>query len=452
MSSVDLAYGIRIGRMVLDGTGIPRFDAFTFTAAGLSWVDQQWLAHVIFGAIYTIGGWAGLQVLWVSVAAATVGLTARAAFLAGAGLRTSVFVALVGFVVAAPGFGIRAQVLGLLCLAVLLVLVAGRHDRPGLFWLSIPLLAAWANLHGSFVVGVALLATTVVDDHRDGSARLRDFVVCAGAVIATLANPYGVGAWRYVVTIGTDPTISTLVTEWQHTDPLQPAGAAFYATLVAAAVTIAFAWWRTKRPDIGSLLWIGTLAALGIWAFRAVAWWGIGAVPAVAVAVSRLAGMPTDRSGLLAVPGELGRRRFVAGAAAAVALLIALGLALALPAGTRLTDAPAGLANQVRSLAVSHPGLRVFDAERWGSWLEMEVPDASYFADSRIELIPSGAWRDYVAVSETQPGWQAILERWQVDALVLSARDQPSLVAAIESSAAWRIIHQDADGLVAVRT
>jgi hypothetical protein len=33
----------------------------------------------------------------------------------------------------------------------------------------------------------------------------------------------------------------------------------------------------------------------------------------------------------------------------------------------------------------------VFDAEHWGSWLELQVPDARYFADSRIELIPASA-------------------------------------------------------------
>jgi hypothetical protein len=451
LSTVDLAYGIRTGEQVLGEAGIPRVDAFTFTAAGLPWVDQQWLAHVIFAALYGLGGWAALQVLWVGVVAATVGLTARAAFVAGAGLRTSVMVALAGFVVAAQGLGLRAQVLGLLCLAVSLVLVAGRRDHPGLPWLAVPLLAAWANLHGSFVVGLALLAVTAVADRRDRSARRRDLVVLVAAAVATLANPYGVDAWRYVVSIGTDPTISAFVTEWRHTDPLQAAGAVFYASIVAAAVVAALAARRGGPPDVGSLLWLGILAGLGAWALRAVAWWGIGAVPGVAVAASRVAGAATDRSGLLAVPGEVSRRRVAAGVAAALAVLVAVGIALAQPAVRRLTDAPSGMADAVRSIAFSHPGLRVFDAERWGSWLELEVPDASYFADSRIELIPASAWLDYVAVSEAQPDWQAILDRWQVDALVLSSGDQPSLVATIEGSTAWRVVHRDADGLVAVR-
>ena len=47
--------------------------------------------------------------------------------------------------VAAQGLDLRAQVFGLLCLALLLVLVAGRRDRPTLLWLAVPILAAWAK-------------------------------------------------------------------------------------------------------------------------------------------------------------------------------------------------------------------------------------------------------------------------------------------------------------------
>lgn len=451
LSTVDLAYGIRTGQLVLSGGGIPRVDGFTFTAGGLPWVDQQWLAHVIFGWVFGLGGWTALQVLWVAMVAATVGLTARAAFVAGAGLRTSVIVALAGFTVAAQGLGLRAQVLGLLCLAVLLVLVAGRRDRPNLMWLAVPLLAAWANLHGSFVLGLALLAATFVDDRRNRSARRRDLVVLAGAAIATLANPYGWDAWRYVVSIGTDPTISALVTEWRHTDPLQATGAAFYLSVVGAAIVVAAGARRMGRPRAGSLAWLGLLAVLGAWALRAVAWWGIGAVPVVAVAASRLIGAPTDRAGFLAVPGEAGRRRIPASIAAGLAVAIAIGLAVVAPAEQRLTEAPLGIAAAVRSVAASHRGVRVFDAERWGSWLELQVPDASYFADSRIELIPASAWSDYVAVSGAQEGWQAILDRWQVEALVLSDTDQAGLMEAVASSVEWRVVHRDADGLVAVR-
>jgi hypothetical protein len=270
--------------------------------------------------------------------------------------------------------------------------------------------------------------------------------VLAAAAVATLANPYGIDAWRYVVSIGTDPTISMFVTEWRHTDPLQPAGAVFYASITGAAVILALAARRRRPADVGSLLWLGILAGLGAWALRAVAWWGIGAVPMIAVAAAA-----ARRS--RAAPGsrEASPRNVSTVAVAVLAVTLAAGLAVALPAERRLMDAPAGIADAVRSLAASHSGLRVFDAERWGSWLELKVPDASYFADSRIELIPASAWHDYVAVSEAQPGWDAILDRWRADVLVVSSGDQPRLVEAVGGSVGWRVVSRDTDGVVAVR-
>jgi hypothetical protein len=217
-------------------------------------------------------------------------------------------------------------------------------------------------------------------------------------------------------------------------------------SIAGAAVVLALAARRARRPDAGSLLWLGILAALGAWALRAVAWWGIGAVPTVAIAAAA-----AWRSRIAAGSAEASSRRAPSAAVAVLAVALAAGLALALPAERRLMDAPSGIVDAVRSLAASHSGLRVFDAERWGSWLELKVPDASYFADSRIELIPASAWRDYVTVSEAQPGWEAILDRWQVDALVLSNADQPRLVEAVDSSAAWRVVDRDTDGVVAVR-
>ena len=63
LSSVDLAYHLRAGGDILDGAGIPRADAWTFTALGQPWLDQQWGAQVILAAVYRLAGWTGLVLL-----------------------------------------------------------------------------------------------------------------------------------------------------------------------------------------------------------------------------------------------------------------------------------------------------------------------------------------------------------------------------------------------------
>ena len=63
LATVDLTYLIRAGDEIFATGGIPNVDTWTFTAAGLPWVDQQWGTEVIFAAVYRLGGWTGLVLL-----------------------------------------------------------------------------------------------------------------------------------------------------------------------------------------------------------------------------------------------------------------------------------------------------------------------------------------------------------------------------------------------------
>jgi hypothetical protein len=380
----------------------------------------------------------------------------------GAEARWAGVAVLLGFVVAAQGIGLRAQVLGLLCLAALLAVVADRRDHPGRLWLAVPILAVWANIHGSFPIGLVLLGLAAAQDVAAGHRARTASAVLVAASLATLANPFGVDAWRYVTAIGTDPTIARFVVEWRHTSPFDPAGAVFYGSVAAVLVLVAV---RVRQPDrlpLTTLAWLAGLALLGAWAVRAVAWWGVGAAPAVAVLLTAVAAMRTGGVPNATVPAPRlaardGLRR------AQTAFVVALGLALVAvqpiwhPSpdgggiGSRLRDAPEGIARAIEDAAAARPAARVFNAQRWGSWLELDVPQAPVFADSRIELIPADAWRDYILVSEGDARWREILDAWRVDVIVVALADQPPLAALVRSDGGWRVTYEDADGLVAER-
>ena len=464
ISTVDLAYGIRAGALVLDGAGIPRVDTFTFTAAGLPWVDQQWLAQVIFAAVYRAGGWPALATLWVVIVAAIQALLWRASRAMGGDARSTGVALLLGFVVAAQGIGLRAQVMGLLCLAVLLVLVADRRRHPVRLWLAVPLLAVWANLHGSFPVGLVLLGLVAAADVAGRHATRQVLVLFGAAVLATLANPFGLDAWRYVAAIGADPTIARFVVEWRHTSPFDLAGAAFYASVAAVVALVAIRFRQGGSPPLTTLAWLAWLAFLGVWAVRAIAWWGVGAAPvAAALLTGVLASRATvDGGGQTATTAPPGGRggpaRAQTALVAALAILVVAIQPIWRPSpdgggiGPRLVDAPAGIAQAVGEVSFTHPAIRVFNAQRWGSWLELEVPSALLFADSRIELIPAGAWSDYLLVSAGDARWQEILDLWKVDVVVVASADQPALASLIEGDTGWRLTYRDSDGLVAVRS
>ncbi len=114
-----------------------------------------------------------------------------------------------------------------------------------------------------------------------------------------------------------------------------------------------------------------------------------------------------------------------------------------------LTDAPPGLTTAV--LAEAQPDDRIWNAQRWGSWLEFAVPGAPVAVDSRIELIPADAWTDHLALSAGSSDWASILDRRGVTMVVASATEQHALIPLLRASAAWRQLAADADGAVFVR-
>src|SRR5438445_2049457 len=153
LSSVDLAYHLRAGAMILDSGAIPTRDTFTFTSAGAPWLDQQWGAQVILATVYRLAGWTGLVVLraaLVGMLFAVVLATCRRAGLNG---RVAAWLTLAVFVVTAVALALRPQLFGMLLFALVAYLVVDRRAHPNRLWLVMPIVDVCANLHRSLSLG-----------------------------------------------------------------------------------------------------------------------------------------------------------------------------------------------------------------------------------------------------------------------------------------------------------
>lgn len=453
MPAVDLAYQVRAGDEILRTGALPATDTWTFTVAGTPWVDQQWLAQVVLAAVHALGGWELLAVLRAVLVSAVTGLMVATGVALGARTRTAAILALAGFLLGVMAMALRPQLLGMAVFALLLLLVAARRSHPRAFVLAPILVALWANLHGSFVLAPLLVGAAFLDDLRVGGPWRRSLVVLAAGAVATLVNPFGLGAWTYAAGIGANPAITRMVSEWQRTAAWRMPGVLFYPSLLVVVVLVA----RRLRGFIstmpGTFLLGVSLAALGAWTERGVAWWGL-ALPFLLAPVFASPGPapePVDASRLPdwapLHPARARRASRVNGATAA--LLVALVI-VALPwwrpedplAGRTglLSYAPSELAAALRDIA--RPGDRVVAPQTWGSWLEWAVPDARYFIDSRFELYPAEAWNDHMALGTTRAG--DVLDRWNVDILVMEpGSDVPD---------GWRALETTPDGAIYVRT
>ena len=434
LPAVDLAYQVRTGDLILASRSIPAVDAYTFTAAGTPWTDQQWLAQVLLALGYRLGGWELLAVARAGLVSSTFGLVLAAAVARGAPIRVASILSLLSFVLAAPALALRPQLFGIAIFAGLLFLVADRRRHPRRLWIAPLLIVLWANVHGSVVLAPVLLAYAWLEDVVEDRDQQRSLAVLVVGSLATLVNPFGVGVWSYALGVGTNPQITGRVAEWQHTSPLSVPGLLFYGSVVAVAGLLIA---RRRLVTWPSLLWVGFLLVLGVWTVRALAWWPLGVVPVVASLL----------------PGGTAERRpapNLVNALVAAAVVVALVAALPWwrptdPLTGRvglLTYAPSQLAATLREEAP--PNARVFAPQTWASWFEWAAPDGLVFVDSRIELFDAATWRDYDTVTGAGAGWQAVLDGHSVTYLLVRSGDP--LAAAVASDRTWCAVQTDGDG------
>jgi len=196
----DLWGRISMGAVLFDAGHLPRTDDFSYTAAGASWVDHEWLSAVVFYALLRMGGEPALQLFKYVAAACALGLVLaihRSAYRVSPLWGASALSLLAVAYLAAYVSTVRAQVFSigffLLCLGVLERVRLRQWPAARLAWL-LPVAVVWGNLHGGFVMGVLAVALYAL-----AHALLRrraDAVSHAGLAVAlvaavTLVNPYG---------------------------------------------------------------------------------------------------------------------------------------------------------------------------------------------------------------------------------------------------------------------
>lgn len=448
LSSVDLTYHLRAGREILDSGAIPTTDTWTFSAAGLPWFDQQWGAQVLLALVERVGGWSGLVLL----RAVLIGWIFGAMYLIGRrrGLseRNAALLALGAFIVAAVALALRPQLLGMAIFAGVLLIVTERRRQPRALWLIPVIVAVWANVHGSFFLGPLVLGLAWLEDRHDRVAGAdRTLLVAIASAAAACLTPFGPSVWAYAVGLSTNPEVTKRITEWQPTSLRDVPGILFFGSVLALVTLIA----RQRRAiSWPTLAWLATFFLIGAYAIRGVAWWPLGAVPAVAAIPGPVVDDADERR---SQPRALRRLNLLVAALVVLAAVAFLPVwrpvdpALHAPVGV-VGNAPPGITAALRGLAV--PGDRLFNPQPWGSWFEYALPNLPVVLDSRIEMFPAEVWDTYEATVAGRAGWERHLQDWGVT-IVVSGPDDADGFQERLLGAGWTVAHRDEDGAILVR-
>lgn len=420
----DLFFHLAGGRFILEH-GFTRVDPFSTTGTA-GWVPHEWGFGVLCVLLTKGLGAGGPAMLVAALVSANVLLLWHALGRAASGRRGLLALAALGAVlwVHAPTWTQERpfHVGHLLFTVAVLCVQAWRTGNERVLW-AFPLLGvAWANLHGSWPLGPALLGATAVGSALDAPGpeeRLRSLRALAFAAAAFLAaglGPDGPAIYLYPLHHSVLPSTQGIV-EWR---PLDLDVTWSHAYLALAGATL-FAVGRAPARRWAVLL---PAAVLGIAAIKVQRHAPFAAVLLALTLLEHAAQVPASsvRRGPWARLDELlatwsARARGVLWPGVALAALAVIHATRPTPVeqGVKRAWIPMEALAALRQLP---PG-RVLNPFVIGGPISFFAgPDYKVFIDSRNDPFPLAVHEDYERLLWGEPGWEEALTRYDPDYLL----------------------------------
>jgi hypothetical protein len=452
VSDSDFFWHLAVGRDIVTH-GVPRVDVYSWTVAGKSVLPDQWLGEVLLYAAYAIGSWTGTIALRALTVGVLIGIVLWTA------LAERPHRPIIAVLVSLPAIGVsrfawtdRPELFGLVCFAVLIALLrAVRRGSPTSFALCVPLVLVWANLHGSYALGLGLVLVVALERVVVDPSRRRLYAAIAVAsVIATFVTPSGLATWtssgghflsppRFVQEEGT-PDVTTLP------------GLLFSVSLLATIATAMLAP-RTRRRDVlfeiavlvpvafvsltatRHLVFFPIAAAPFLTSWGPDAWnegvqtlreaWGDAAQRVLAwTSASRTRGSRAQRDPRpYVVEGGTREHAMPLGRLAAELTAGVVALALLIAGIATAPRAPDLSAFPIAALPQLPAGPGLLNRYDWGGFLIWYAPATPVFVDGRLFPYVGEALDDYRAVIGLHPDWRQVLAKRGIRSVLVAPSD-----------------------------
>ncbi|RZM35949.1 MAG: hypothetical protein EOP67_09080 [Sphingomonas sp.] len=428
----DTGWHLATGAWIVAHARVPTTDPFSFTATGQPWVAHEWLSELAMYASYRAAGWSGLIVL-IGAAMATLFALVAYEIRRWMTTRASIVALLLLVTGLLPSLLARPHIVALPILAAWLIVLlhARERDRPPPLGFAL-LMLLWANAHGSFVFGLALvgifaLEALIAAAPSDRYRVVRDWgafgVACAVAAAATPAGLNGLVFPFYVDRL----KLLAHLNEWQPADFATLSG--LEAILLA---TLAFLLLRPVRiPPVRLLLVLGVLH-LALQHTRQ-------EIVLVVVGILILAEPLGKAWAVNTAPAATPRR----GERSIGILILLLAIALAsyrIAVPVIRADSAGIPATALRHLPPPLRGRRVFNEYSFGG--SLILTGIRPYIDGRSDMYGDPFTLDYFRIATGDAGrWRAANAYWHFGWTILPPRSR--LIAILDHDPAWRRVYAD---------
>ncbi|GIX03937.1 MAG: hypothetical protein KatS3mg113_0943 [Planctomycetaceae bacterium] len=487
----DLWGHVAYGEWILTQRRLPQEDPFVPLAGGVPVINTAWLSQVLLASVVRVGGDEALSHLFTLTTLAVYS-TLFLVYYRQTRQAGIAFMAVVGvfIVVWSRHAVIRPEGFANLTFAALLALLTTIDPRvtrdqstfadlcplPRYLWFALPvtvlLFALWANLHGSYIVGLAVLGCYALGRMGEllwqGASPVRIVTdppllswlgLCEAAVVGSLIHPLGMDLLVSTLVFPTHPNLREVL-EWYPLSMVSLEAFPMAFSWIVTVVLFRHSRRRIAASDVLLLLLFNLAVCLRV---RMIAWYGpvwmLVMAPHLADVVDRVrhwSGWAVWREGTQ----HLQVRSFHTSLVTAFVVWVCFAFS---PISKTLLggkprperhlyhrDTPRLITEYLRE----HPPQGMVAAPQWwGDWLVLKGPKniQVMVTTNTVHLVPRSVWKDYLAISAGVSGIERRLHHYRINTLVVDRHKQPDLFRVIQQMTDWEVVYEDSTGLIAER-
>lgn len=464
----DLWDHLNYGQNIIATRTISDTEPLLNLCRGVRMINIPWLAQVGMAAINNRFGLTGLQFGYGLLIALCLGVIAwRSVRLSHSAIGGIIACAIFLKVNLNQLLVIRPQLAGVLFYCIVVSWMFGREKHSKLSWIAMPLMyALWANVHGSFSMGLMLMGLAGIGRFGDvlvisKSIRValldRDFhrtiLLTQLCATATLLNPAGFSIYPEVFNVAGNPNIESMF-EW---DALTLRSAQGQSAIAAALLAFMAIKLSPRRMHCGEMLAFVLTGLLAMWSGRMLNWWA--PIAGIVIGTHLIASIrktsewfrnpqPGKRTGLWTVV-NLGQL-WILFAFTSFGVQIIHGR---VPEAERMVSSETPLAAVTfLESAEKLPGGISFIPAEWAGYVMNRGPKAiAPMVNLHVHLIPEQVWSDYIRLVNGPSDWNGLMDEYGINMAVVDKARQSGLTKRIRESADWTALYEDRQAVVFVR-
>lgn len=471
----DMWWHIKLGGDILNNKWV---NTLTFTCTDYTWINHSWLSDVLLNGINNIAGLHGLSIFFAIIFLGGIIFSCLAlkAILKQYQIKSSklnFLLYILFFILLLSSFiAIRPQVFTFFFFNALIYLLVILYYKKTVNYkkiiLFIPFFVLWVNLHGGFVIGIALIGLFLIDSFINFLSLLLTnkfvdakllfdkskflLILIIVFLLSSLLNPFGLDLWKEIFTLVLGSNNVSFITEWRAIN-IKDSYNLFYFLLFLAGIVLQVI---NKGKSSLRLTIVLALGLLSLYSVRYI----LPVSGIVLLVVFTEANILFDWVYKKILIQDKDIKRVLGLLKYFIIMFIAIAAGISAYLSIKFFISLGDLNNQenhklypieAKNYIEGHKselgGLNFYNTYVWGGYLEYNLPDFKWIIDGRMPewhcdgKVKSNIMLDYIEVEKVNKKWKEVLIKYNIKALIIET--DGSLANILSADSEWQILHTD---------